>query len=144
MVAEEAAKEAPKKPLTAEEWDAQAQAALDRAREHEAKAAAPAPPPAAPAKTAPPPPAAPAPPASTSSRYDLVDHLFQLELTVRLPATVKSMAQVEVDLGATHVAVSVDGESYVDVELPRAVDEEQAKAKFAKKVGELRVTAPWA
>ena len=67
-----------------------------------------------------------------------------MRLLVKMPAGVTSMAQVEVDLSSTRVAISVDGEVYADVALPRAVDDDSAGAKFSKKAAELRVTAPWA
>lgn len=131
---EPAAKKAPP-ALSAAEWEAKAEAALARARGESATPTAVA---TTPTKSD-------EPKADVqSSTYTLIDEGSSMRLLVKMPAGVTSMAQVEVDLSSTRVAISVDGEVYADVALPRAVDDDSAGAKFSKKAAELRVTAPWA
>ena len=135
----------PKAPLSAAEWESKAEEALARARGESVPAAAT--PAAATPAAATPAAATPAPKAAPSALpgdglCTLTDEGSALRLVVRLPSSVSSMAQVEVDLSSERVVVNVDDAPYADVKLPRAVDEEQASAKFAKKSGELRVTAP--
>ena len=113
----------------------------------EAKAKAQPPPPAArPPRSDPPahaPSAAPAASEMPSPGYELTEGASELKLVVKLPESVKSMAQLELNLSSTRVVVSVDGAGFVDLELPRAVDDAGGVAKFAKKAGELRLTIPW-
>lgn len=107
---------------------------------------APAGQPAPPAR-APPPEGPPKPSERTSYDVHLNEEENELVVVVRLPASVQSMAQVELDLSSTLARISIEiaGRSQpgvVEIALPREVDEARAKAKFVRKAAELRITAP--
>jgi phospholipase/carboxylesterase len=111
-------------------------------------AVAPPPPPEQPQRQSPP--QAPVPPMDPlvytrgTSRYDLLQEDRGVLCVVRLPPTVASMAQLEVEASERKIDVAVDGEPFVCVELGRRIEDGAASAKLLKKTRELRIRAPYA
>ena len=91
-----------------------------------------------------PPPAAPK--AEQKAAYELgeLDPGTML-LTVHLPEGVTGMAQLEVELGASRVEVSLADGARPLLRLPlrRAIDDARARCKFSKAHRTLRLTAPF-
>ena len=54
------------------------------------------------------------------------------------------MSQLDVEASSHKIEVTVEGRPFAEVALPRAIDDDAARAKFVKKAGELRVRAPYA
>lgn len=109
------------------------------------RAEPPPPPPPALAAGAEPPPTAPTLAAAPAmAHYELIEEGDGLVLVMRLPESVASLSEVDLQLSSTHVALAIgDREVLQDVELPRPIHVDGAKAKFARRTGTLRVTLPW-
>ena len=60
----------------------------------------------------------------------------------KMPESVTSMADVEVDIGIREIEVSAQGRRLVKLPLAKDISEDDARAKFSKKARELRITAP--
>jgi len=80
---------------------------------------------------------------SPPPHYELRERSEGMQLVVKLPANVSSLAQLELEVSAERVAVSVEGASYLQLSLPRPIDDSSARAKFLKKSGELKLEAPF-
>ena len=92
----------------------------------------------------PPPPPPPLPPAApVQAAYDLSESDGALQLVVKMPESVTSMADVEVDIGIREIEVSVQGRRLVKLPLAKDISEDDARAKFSKKARELRISAPY-
>ena len=113
----------------------------------------PKPPPpklAAPTPTPAPPTPPPAPPAvlgdrnqhAQAAKYELnLESADEISLVVHVPAGVTSMEQLELAISAEHVQVHVGQQPFLDLALPTPIDEDSARAKFAKKAGKLHISA---
>ena len=51
------------------------------------------------------------------------------------------MEQLELAISAEHVQVHVGQQPFLDLALPTPIDEDSARAKFAKKAGKLHISA---
>merc|ERR1712196_530413 len=87
----------------------------------------------------------PAPPegACGQPQYSMEQLMDRLALTVQLPS-VKSIADVDLEIASGRVAVLMQGAPALHLELPRRIDDAKAVAKFSKKTATLRVEAPYA
>ena len=87
----------------------------------------------------------PTPPLASplSNNYELTDVDGALQLVISLPDEVTSMAQVDVEIGLREIEVSVEGRRLVKLPLAKDLCEDEARAKFAKKSHELRITVPY-
>ena len=92
-----------------------------------------------------PPPIIEEPDASASDgRFELSEVEGAILLLVRLPESVTSMGQLDVDIASDVIDVSVDGECYAHVPMVRGIDDDTATAKFDKKRKLLRIGAAFA
>ncbi len=78
---------------------------------------------------------------ASPARYELSESAHEVSLVVHVPAGVTSMAQLELEVSAERVQVLLGAQPFLDLPLPNPIDEDSARAKFAKKAGELRITA---
>eukprot|EP00900_Chrysochromulina_parva_P008365 jgi/Chrpa1/1752/Chrysochromulina_OHIO_Genome00008685-RA len=92
----------------------------------------------------------PAPPAvlgdrnqhAQAAKYELnLESADEISLVVHVPAGVTSMEQLELAISAEHVQVHVGTQPFLDLALPTLIDEDSARAKFAKKAGKLHISA---
>ena len=103
-----------------------------------------------PTPTPAPPTPPPAPPAvlgdrnqhAQAAKYELnLESADEISLVVHVPAGVTSMEQLELAISAEHVQVHVGQQPFLDLALPTPIDEDSARAKFAKKAGKLHISA---
>ena len=103
-----------------------------------------------PTPTPAPPTPPPAPPAvlgdrnqhAQAAKYELnLESADEISLVVHVPAGVTSMEQLELAISAEHVQVHVGTQPFLDLALPTPIDEDSARAKFAKKAGKLHISA---
>ncbi|KOO29347.1 hypothetical protein Ctob_001997 [Chrysochromulina tobinii] len=77
-----------------------------------------------------------------AAKYELnLESADEISLVVHVPAGVTSMEQLELAISAEHVQVHVGTQPFLDLALPTPIDEDSARAKFAKKAGKLHISA---
>ena len=67
-----------------------------------------------------------------------------MQLVLPLPELVSSMSQLDVAISSRRIEISVEGAVYFERLLPAPIHDEQASAKFSRKVTPkvLKITAP--